>query len=167
MIAYIAMSLDGYIADKDGKVDWLQSVSSKEITEEYERFYNTIDTVIMGSTTYEQILSFDVEYPYEDKMNYILTFEKEKYEETNNKKFVSIDDIPKDIENERTWVVGGSIVVNNLIKANKIDKFQIAIIPTVLGSGIRLFNDVIIEKLELEAIKQFDSVVELTYHVKK
>ncbi len=167
MIAYIAMSLDGYIADKDGKVDWLQAASSPEITQEYERFYSTIDTVVMGSTTYEQILGFDVAYPYEDKMNYILTFENEKYQATDNKKFISIDEIPASIENEKTWVVGGSIVVNNLIRANKIDKFQIAIIPTVLGAGIRLFNDVNIDALELECVKKFGSVVELTYHVKK
>ncbi len=167
MIAYIAMSLDGYIADKDGKVDWLEKVSSPEITEEYNRFYNSIDNVIMGSTTYEQILGFDIDYPYEDKMNYILTFEKEKYTQMPNRKFISIDDIPSELENERTWVVGGSIVINNLIRAKKIDKFQIAIIPTVLGNGLRLFNDVNITELVLDNVKQFGSVVELTYSVKK
>lgn len=165
MIAYIAMSLDGYIADKDGKVGWLENFSSPSITEEYNRFYSTIDNVLMGSTTYDQILSFDADYPYADKMNYILTFDKDKYQETSNTKFITVDEIPQTICNEKTWVVGGSIVVNNLIKANKIDRFQIAIIPIVLGNGIRLFGDVNIPNLELESMKSFGSVVELTYKV--
>ncbi len=167
MIAYIAMSLDGYIADVDGDVDWLEKFSSSEITKDYENFISEIDTVLMGSTTYDKIMSFDVDYPYENKMNYILTFHKENYQDAPTRKFISIDEIPNEIKNERTWVVGGSIVINNLIKEKLIDKFQVSIIPVVLGDGIRLFGDVELPYLDLLNVKQVGGVVELTYQVHK
>ena len=55
-ILYIAMSLDGYIADARGGVDWLTGDGSEPEHEgSYPAFYNAVDTVIMGHTTYRQI----------------------------------------------------------------------------------------------------------------
>ncbi len=167
MIAYIAMSLDGYIADVDGKIDWLESIEVPNLGEEYGKFYASVDTVLMGSRTYDQILTFDVEYPYLDKKNYILAFDKEKYADVTDKNFISIDEIPEEIKSEKTWVVGGAMVVNELMKRNLVNKFQISVMPIILGDGIRLFGDVSIDSLVLEEQKKFGNVVELTYRVNK
>lgn len=56
-ILHVATSLDGYIARLDGSVDWLPSPEGGE-DHGYSKFYNSIDALIMGSTTYEQVLSF-------------------------------------------------------------------------------------------------------------
>ena len=53
---FIAMSLDGYIADKDGGVDWLNGQEENgENTDTYSEFIKTIDTIIMGWNTYHQV----------------------------------------------------------------------------------------------------------------
>lgn len=55
---FIAMSLDGYIADQQGGVDWLQGESSnKDDMISYYEFIKNIDSVIMGWTTYHQLIS--------------------------------------------------------------------------------------------------------------
>ncbi len=68
IILFIASSLDGYIAKNDGNVDWLPVSGPSG----YDDFYKSIDTVIMGKTTYDQILTFGA-YPYSDKKSYVFT----------------------------------------------------------------------------------------------
>ena len=68
IILYIATSLDGYIARENGSVDWLPEHAESG----YDEFYKTVDTVLMGRKTYEQILTFGA-YPYEGKKSYVLT----------------------------------------------------------------------------------------------
>ena len=53
---FIAMSLDGYIADREGSVDWLRGQDNDgEDMDTYSKFAESIDTVIMGWNTYHQI----------------------------------------------------------------------------------------------------------------
>ncbi len=55
---FIAMSLDGYIADYQGKVDWLEGQGDdKENTNSYSEFVKEVDTVVMGWNTYNQIVT--------------------------------------------------------------------------------------------------------------
>lgn len=68
IVLFIASSLDGYIAKNNGSVDWLPANCSSG----YDEFYKSIDTVIMGQKTYDQILTFGA-YPYKDKKSYVLT----------------------------------------------------------------------------------------------
>lgn len=57
-ILYIAMSLDGYIADENGGVDWLAGQDAGgENADTYSEFIKRIDTVVMGWNTYAQGLS--------------------------------------------------------------------------------------------------------------
>ena len=57
-VLYIATTLDGYIARPDGRIDWLNSFEAGEEDYGYSAFYATIDALIMGATTYEQVLGF-------------------------------------------------------------------------------------------------------------
>ena len=61
IILNIASSLDGYIAREDGSIDWLPT---DEEDFGMKKFMDSIDTVFLGRTTYEQILTFDCAYPY-------------------------------------------------------------------------------------------------------
>ncbi|MCT4663947.1 MAG: dihydrofolate reductase family protein [Flavobacteriales bacterium] len=62
---FIATSLDGYIADKNGKIDWLNSVPNPNHDDMgYVEFTNRIDALIMGRTTFETVIGFDVPWPY-------------------------------------------------------------------------------------------------------
>ena len=72
---YIAMSLDGFIADRHGGVDWLYGNTPDDNGGSYESFAAGVDTVIMGRRTYDQItaeLSVG-SWPYEGMDCYVLT----------------------------------------------------------------------------------------------
>lgn len=87
---FIAISLDGYIADEKGSINWLESYNSVD-DDTYEMFYKTVDTVVMGRKTYKQVteeLSPDV-YPYEDSFTYVVSSQDIK--PRNNMALISED----------------------------------------------------------------------------
>ena len=55
---YIAMSLDGFIARRDGSIDWLSIVERAGEDYGYKHFHDSIDTIVVGRNTYEQVLGF-------------------------------------------------------------------------------------------------------------
>ena len=74
---YIATSLDGYIARPDGSLDWLDAVDHPENEDYgYGAFYGGISTVIMGRKTYEEVMSFGVEWPYGNCQTLIATSDR-------------------------------------------------------------------------------------------
>lgn len=144
VILYIAMSLDGYIARKNGDVDWLEGDDSEPNADfGYDKFYGSIDTVIMGRKTYEQILTFG-EYPYKGTKGYVYTSEKRD----NNEDVEFIDENAAALiaklrkeDGKDIWLIGGAGVIDEFIKKDLIDEYFITVIPCVLGEGISLFKD--------------------------
>jgi len=56
---FIATSLDGFIADKDGGIDWLYSIPNPNNDDMgYVEFTNGIDALVMGRTTFETVLAY-------------------------------------------------------------------------------------------------------------
>lgn len=114
---FIAMSLDGYIADPEGKVNWLEGQGNDDGTiDSYSEFIKEIDTVVMGWNTYHQIvteLSPD-EWIYEDLTSYILTHKEfdssEKIHFTNIEAVELINRLK--MENGKgIWICGGANVI--------------------------------------------------------
>src|SRR4029079_3215261 len=64
---YVGTSLDGFIARKDGDIDWLVKYQDKEVHESYNEFLSRIDAMVIGRGTYEKVLSFP-EWLYEKKV---------------------------------------------------------------------------------------------------
>lgn len=73
LILYIASSLDGYIARNSGGVDWLFVDQDYGYTD----FIASVDTVLMGQRTYEQVLSFG-EYPYQKHQGFVFSKTQKK-----------------------------------------------------------------------------------------
>lgn len=115
-ILYIAMTLDGYIADKDDNLEWLFKVDGLG-DNGYQNFYNTIDTVIMGRRTYDWIIKHMDEYPYEDKRSYILTNRKVS---ENNNTFNNINALDEKLIDKNIWVVGGGKVISEYLNKGLI-----------------------------------------------
>ena len=170
IILYIAMSLDGYIARNNGAVDWLSGHNDDtNVDNGYDEFYKTIDTIVMGRITYEQVineLSPGV-WVYEGKKCYVAN--TKKCESYNKVEFIS-KDIAGYIKNLKKqqgkdiWIVGGAKLIDQFIKQDIIDKYIITVIPTILGEGIPLFLKENPEtKLRLIETKIVDGMVELTY----
>jgi dihydrofolate reductase len=165
IIVYIASSLDGYIARENGDVDWLPESSESS----YDAFYKSIDTVIMGKTTYDQVLTFG-EYPYKDKKSFVFT--RTSKENNDNVEFVS--DIEKFVKDgfpgagKNIWLVGGSKTIASFRKVGVVDEIIITVIPVLLGKGIPLFQNIENEtKLEFVKTEKYDQLVDLHYKVSK
>lgn len=110
------------------------------------RFLKLQTLLFQGTITYKQIineLSPD-KWVYEDLQSYVLTSKNLK--NTSNIKFVntSIKQLLNRLQiadGKNIWICGGASLVNQCIKENLIDEYQITTVPVILGSGIRLFED--------------------------
>lgn len=145
IILYIAQSLDGYIADIDGQVGWLEEIPNPDQSDYgYQQFYDSIDTTIMGFKTYEQVKSFDLEFPYAGKKNYVLT-RKTNTEPDKLVDFVSSDLVDffnklKQSPGKNIWLIGGSGVNTFFLNNGLIDEMMVYTMPILIGDGIPLFK---------------------------
>jgi dihydrofolate reductase len=167
VILYIAVSLDGYIARLNGDVDWLNDFENGQ-DYGYKSFLESIDALLIGRKTYEQILTFG-DWPYSSKPSWV--FSHRKFENKNPE--ISITSQPPEsllskFEKKgfnQVWLVGGANLLDYFIKKNLISDYILSIMPTILGQGIPLFTEQHIErKLEIAAIKDYpNGVVQVHY----
>lgn len=162
VILYIAHSLDGYIATKDGSISWLDSYNT--IDYGYNQFLKSIDIIVMGSKTYEQVLSFG-NYPYKDKISYIHT--KRTMNKPLNADITFIPTFSKKLyedldPNKTVCVVGGAHIIQTFIQHNLITDYQIFTMPVILGSGIPLFLETKPQRLIAQTSQQYKNGVILT-----
>lgn len=167
---FIAMSLDGYIADIDGSVSWLNGHGNDEDDyDAYSEFVKDIDTVIMGWNTYHQIvteLSPD-EWVYHDLITYVVTHKPEASSDKIrfvNKSPVALIKELKEEKGKGIWICGGANLIQQLIREDAIDRYYITVIPTILGSGIRLFDKADCEiPLRLVKTRSYNGMTDLIY----
>lgn len=144
---FIATSLDGFIADKNGGIDWLYSVPNPDNDDMgYVEFNNGIDALVMGRTTFETVLGFDVDWPY-DKPVFVLSNKlKEIPESHKGKAFLvkgTLTEILDQIHEKgfnRLYIDGGT-TISNFLKADLIDEMVLTTIPILLGGGSTLFSE--------------------------
>lgn len=131
LILYVATTIDGYIASVDGSIDWLTSFGTDDQDNGYLAFYSTIDALIMGATTYEQVLGFG-DWPYPGKLSYVLT-RRSLASERDDILFVNtLETVLEDIQQkalQRVWIVGGGKVASQLMAAGLIDEYILTLIP--------------------------------------
>ncbi len=169
VIVYISMSLDGYIADKNGSVDWLAPYSSAEYDYGYTAFLQTIDTILIGKKTYDQIMTelSCHTWPYAGKKCYVFT--QQNLKNTNHVTFCNenICDFIcglKKQQGRHIWVLGGAALARPLIENNCIDQYRIFVMPLLLGGGTALFpKNGVLQKQKLLSVKKHNDVLELLY----
>lgn len=163
-VAYIGTSLDGYIAEKDGGVDFLQSVPNPENDDlGFQEFMTRIDALLMGRNTYETVLGFGGTWPYK-KPVFVLSNSLSCLPEKlrNDVELVSgpIDEVVQQLRQrgfENLYVDGGKLIQSFLHK-DMIDELIIAQIPVLLGGGTPLFgeldNQLMFEHVKTEVFLQ-------------
>ena len=135
---FIATSLDGYIADKDGGIDWLHSIPNPDnIDMGYEEFTSQIDALVMGRTTFETVCGFDMDWPYQkpvfvlsNSMTSIPTDYQDKAELVKG----TLKEILERIYKKRCYrlYIDGGKTIHSFLKEDLIDEMTITIIPTLL-----------------------------------
>lgn len=168
LVFYGAISLDGYLARENHSLDWLFGTEGEEESG-YQDFYDSVDTILMGRSTYDQIGILSPEkFPYEGKPCYV--FSRTMTASNEHVTFIN-EDIEgftqslKEQEGKRIWVVGGGEVLHHLLLL--VDEFIIQIAPTIIGKGIPLFVPGDQEnKLTLVDVRRFGQFAELQYEAK-
>lgn len=142
---YIATTLDGYIAKADGNLDWLYSLPNPDKLDfGYGDFIAGIDTLIMGRSTYEAIIGFGVEWPYNACKTYVVSHNSELLLSSpdtyllNKIDAISITQLKKD-SNKGIWLVGGGQLIATFLELGLIDEMILSIVPKLIGEGIPLF----------------------------
>ena len=175
----MAASLDGFIARKDGRVDWLDT--SDEFAggdtmdaSVVESFLETIDCYVMGSRTYETALQFEsrgLGWPYGDKPVFVLT--SRDLPRTRDTVSFHSGDLAQFV-NERLrpahrsiWFVGGGVVAAECLRLGLADEIRYSVLPVLIGDGIPFFaqfdGDIPLHLAEVKAWKS--GTVELRYEV--
>jgi len=142
VILYLSTSLDGFIARPDGATDWLSLVEAPEEDYGYAAFYDSVDALVMGEGTYEQMAALP-KWPYPRRPCYVFARSELK---ARGKSVHFVEGEPgaviADIEAQgatRIWLVGGAFLAATFMRAGMIDEYVLSIVPTLLGEGIRLF----------------------------
>ena len=174
LILYISMSLDGFISTKDNDVSWLSIVEKENEDYGYNKFIKTVDTYIVGRTTYETILTLTGgDFPASKMFDcYVIT--RQKRENIDNITFYNgdIETLVKELKSKKgknIYCDGGSEIVKLLMQKNLIDTYIVSVIPIILGDGKRLFlGETPTIELNTCKTKQYDTgLVELQYNKKE
>ncbi|GAB1371954.1 dihydrofolate reductase family protein [Candidatus Kapaibacterium sp.] len=151
VILYIAASIDGYIAGINDDLEWLDNHSNPESLDYgYNEFYKSVGTAIMGRKTYEKVLQLSSDWPYKDISSYIAT-QITDYKTDPSDTFIVNDISPELINSLKSksdkdiWLVGGGKLTGEFLEKKLLDKMIITYIPIILGAGIKLFEDKIIQ----------------------
>jgi dihydrofolate reductase len=178
---HMAASLDGFIARKDGRVDWLETSDEFAAGDTLdpgfvEAFLKTIGCYVMGSRTYETALSFEAKglgWPYGDKPTFVLT-SRELPRIRDTVEFYSGDlaqFVNRSLRSKfrSIWFVGGGVVSGECLRLGLADEVRYSILPILIGDGIQFFEklgrDVALHLLEVTAYKS--GTVELRYEVRR
>ena len=176
---HMAASLDGFIARKNGRVDWLETsdefVGGDTMDQGFvEAFLKTIDCYVMGSRTYETALSFEAKglgWSYGDKPTFVLTT-RELPRSRDTVEFYS-GDLVQFVNGLKPrfrsiWVVGGGALAGECLRLGLADDVRYSILPILIGDGISFFEkldrDVALHLAEVKAYKS--GMVELVYEVR-
>ena len=143
---FIATSIDGYIADKNGGLDWLHSIPCPENMDMgYIEFTSRIDALVMGRTTFETVCGFGIDWPYKQPV-FVLSNTLEQIPEDFKDKAFLVKGVLTDIIDQihkkgysQLYIDGGA-TIQGFLKEDLIDEMIITIIPILLGGGTSLFS---------------------------
>ena len=178
-VYYAAMSLDGYIAEPEEKLDWLTKFepAGSALGEDdggmggYDEFFAGIGALTMGSKTYEFLVREGV-WPYGDMPAWVYTSrELPPIEKATGLRFTSGDVAAEHAEQVEAaagkdlWVLGGGDLASQYIDAGLLDLLRVTVVPTILGAGLPLFAGPV-PPMKLLGTTPFDNgMVELSYEV--
>lgn len=140
---YIAVSLDGYIADADGGVGWLEPFEAEDFG--FPAFFGEVGAVLMGRRTYDQIRALSDHWPYGETPVGVVTSREMAGEAADTvachpdpgaalawaREAAGLGDI---------WACGGGRLIRQLLDRNAVDTLEIHVMPVLLGTGVPLFE---------------------------
>ena len=168
VVASLAVSLDGYIAESDGGVEFLEKYPIEEFN--VDAFVADIGALIMGSITYEQVVGWG--WQWGDRPTMVLTTRTDlEVPDGANITFASTPTAEairsfSAITPKRLWVFGGGRVVTEGLKGGVVDTLDITVMPEALGSGVPLFAEPCMIAMNLvDSVAYPNGAVRLIYQI--
>lgn len=174
IVGYIGCSLDGFIADKNDRLDWLNAYEKADYgAYDYTHFIKSIGTIVMGRGTYDWLMNEVNAWPYPDHETFVVTSRP-------------IDNLPekvklwsegldaliahlRSLEGKNTWICGGGKLQSAIIEKQAMDYLEIYVVPTLIGDGIRLWPGATTQiTLELDDVRHLDKgIVRMAYRARE
>ncbi|MCL2680567.1 MAG: dihydrofolate reductase family protein [Coriobacteriia bacterium] len=177
-VYYFTMSLDGYIADATGSVDWLAGAPNSDYG--YKDFYQTVGSILLGRATYQHMLQMGDFFPYPDRD--VTVFSSNEHLKRAGERVQILSEDPAlhlarlqlgSADDGLIWIGGGGTLAGSLFAAGLIDELRVFVQPIVLGGGTPSLMGAAGTKgaaraLELTLCKEWPAgIVELRYDVPK
>jgi dihydrofolate reductase len=140
---FIAASLDGFIARPDGGLDWLDAVQTPDEDYGYQAFFDSVDALLLGSSTYETVRGFP-EWPYADKPCYVATSQERR--PVRHESFVRGNPVVlarqlAEKGHSRVYLDGGRLI-RSFLATGLVTELILSVVPILLGAGIPLFREI-------------------------
>lgn len=175
IIAYLAVSADGFIARPDGDVEWLNR-RPHTVDYGYTKFYASVDTILLGRGTYDWGVRYLRKHPetsvFDTRVaHYVFTRKPPKRPlpgvEFTSESAKAVARRLRAAKGKNIWMMGGGQLIASFLDAGEIDEFDLHVIPVLIGKGIPLIaprhRDI---DLKVIAVKKYaDGVVRLRYEV--
>jgi len=173
-IVYIATSLDGFIATKDGGLEWLDDIPNPDGSDfGFEEFINRIDAIVMGRKTFEKVLSFGIEWPY-TKPVFVLSYSLKELPSELISKCEIVNGKPADIVEKlntkgyNNLYIDGGKTIQSFLSEDIIDEMIISLVPVLLGDGIPLFGkDPVMKTFEHINTEIFENHLVKSHYIRK
>lgn len=168
---FIAKSLDGYIANKNGGIEWLHSIPNPDNSDMgYNAFIERIDALVMGRKTLEVVLGFGIPWPYTKPVFVFSNTLTSLPDNLNGKVELVSGSLYKVLAHihkmgmHKLYIDGGT-VIQSFLKEDLIDEMILSTIPVLLGDGIPLFG-MLSGIMKFEYVKSevfLDAITQVTY----
>jgi dihydrofolate reductase len=168
---YVAASIDGYIADGDGRLDWLFQFNDVEGVEgHYKKFLAGVGALAMGARTYEFLLAEGQPWPYVGLPTWVFTHRGlpglagADIRCTAEDVAVVHAAMVRAAAGKHVWLVGGGELVAQFVARGLLDELHLCVVPVVLGGGAPLLPVAVQGALALAEVTRFPrGLTELRY----
>jgi dihydrofolate reductase len=169
IIYYVAASLDGYIADENGGVDWLLPFQDVPYDYGYQDFMKRIGFIVTGSRTFEQAKDFPGGWNFPGTHTYLCS--SRPFDREGRKDLTlwpgNVQELGGKlrVEEKDTWLIGGAALAASFFNAGLLDELILSVMPLVLGKGRPLFDGLRqTMPLLLQKVQDFpNGVVQMNY----
>ena len=165
--AFLAASLDGFIARPDGGLDWLEPFQTADEDYGYRAFADSCDAIVIGRATYDVVLGFgDAAWPYAGKRTIVLTHRATAPRHGEEMIAATPAEVAARLGGCARAYIDGGDVIRQFLAAGLLAELTLSIMPIVLGAGIPLFAGAHETKLTLEGARSYPSgVVQARYRI--
>lgn len=142
IVGYIASSLDGFIVDAEGSLQWLYTVPVELGDHDYRNFIKRIRTVVMGRGTYDWLVNEGAGWAYGDQRSIVVTSRPIEDPigpiETRSDVDVLVREL-RDLDDGDVWMLGGGQLQMAFMERGALDEIEIYVMPRIIGGGVPLF----------------------------